>query len=542
MEIVQEEKKHECKVCKKRFFSGKSLGGHMRCHVGKNPARRNENHIDSDIGFEEDDGGGGGGQTGYGLRENPKKSWRISSGSNQTDPKQEEKEEPEKEQKKESICKVCGKGFNSSRALFGHMRHHSKKDILCRECGKGFCSLRALSGHMRCHSKRFGAAIDESIKTTNSQSKSPDEIEIDNENDTSSSCPTRRKRSRRYNKITSIPSSSINFNDSLSLTLSEPELEEGAFCLILLSRAVTSFQEFDDSVSDSSHNNSAPNLVSNGGETSKKKANEIGKVFAVEFLGKDGLRKKKLGETEKKIHSEIKIKTNDLELGNSIDLEPSTSSESLKHNSSKRAKCEPYESDLEGNLCNKKRSSTARNKTIYKCRSCSKIFPSRRGLLGHRIRCIASSRKSFCGRSIQSSKVECKLPDGKANPKLERLEYMENPIEQEVIAGKCELKRIKDFECGICFKVFASGQALGGHKRAHYAAGSSETAEEGTDVSDIFYLNLPCTAAEEGGDHVELKPWCFRGGHHEHEPLVGVISNRGKCSNSTISGEQVSEL
>ena len=73
-----------------------------------------------------------------------------------------------------------------------------------------------------------------------------------------------------------------------------------------------------------------------------------------------------------------------------------------------------------------------------------------------------------------------------------------------------ELKRSKDYECGVCFKVFASGQALGGHKRAHYYAGSFETVheeeEEGAtlvqrehyDVLDIFDLNLH-TAPEEGG-------------------------------------------
>ena len=75
-----------------------------------------------------------------------------------------------------------------------------------------------------------------------------------------------------------------------------------------------------------------------------------------------------------------------------------------------------------------------------------------------------------------------------------------------------ELKwRSKDYECGVCFKVFASGQALGGHKRAHYYAGSFETVqeeaeeEEGatvvqrehSDVLDIFDLNLH-TAPEEG--------------------------------------------
>ena len=185
----------------------------MRCHMVTNPALSDKNPIESDIGFEED---GGGETTGYGLRENPKKSWRLS-GSNQTAPKQEEE----------------GGG--------GQLEH------VCKVCGKGFCSSRALSGHMRCHYKRFDRAIDAS-KTKTSSCQSQDE-------ETSSSA--RRKRCQRY-KIASNPSSSI-FNDSLSatLTLSEPELEEGVMCLMLLSRADRRIWEESNSVCEFSDNNYA---------------------------------------------------------------------------------------------------------------------------------------------------------------------------------------------------------------------------------------------------------------------------------------------
>ena len=192
----------------------------------------------------------------------------------------------------------------------------------------------------------------------------------------------------------------------------------------------------------------------------EKKTTEIGscdsgfelEVFAKEFFRNDGSKKKKKKldfeshheSTEKKFRSEIKIKstTIDSDLGDidvrSIGLEEA-SSESQKHNSSKRAKCEPYEADSE----DKKRGCAARNnKRIYKCSS--KVFQSRRP----RHLALASNSKR-CGKSIHT--------DGISNSKVEECKE-ENPIEIEQeaeAAGVSELKRrSKDYECGVCFKVF----------------------------------------------------------------------------------------
>ncbi|KAE8727180.1 hypothetical protein F3Y22_tig00005856pilonHSYRG00084 [Hibiscus syriacus] len=70
---------------------------------------------------------------GYGLRDNPKKSWKYL-GSKVDD--------------NATIsstlgfqCKACGKQFESTNALFGHTRHHSakeRKDVKCQECGRKF--------------------------------------------------------------------------------------------------------------------------------------------------------------------------------------------------------------------------------------------------------------------------------------------------------------------------------------------------------------------------------------------------------------------
>ncbi|CAN4099710.1 unnamed protein product [Withania somnifera] len=77
--------KHKCKLCSRKFSSGKAMGGHMRSHLRalplppKTPPQK------------QDSGGGGGSEStlsvyseeeeekhlGYGLRENPKKSSKI---------------------------------------------------------------------------------------------------------------------------------------------------------------------------------------------------------------------------------------------------------------------------------------------------------------------------------------------------------------------------------------------------------------------------------------------------------------------------------
>ncbi|CAH8342651.1 unnamed protein product [Eruca vesicaria subsp. sativa] len=76
-----------------------------------------------------------------------------------------------------------------------------------------------------------------------------------------------------------------------------------------------------------------------------------------------------------------------------------------------------------------------KEKTIYKCGVCDKVFRSHQALSGHK----ASHRILISG-------------------------------------GEAKLKTpttVKSHVCTICYKSFATGQALGGHKRCHYEGSSS---------------------------------------------------------------------
>ncbi|XP_018474803.1 zinc finger protein ZAT4-like [Raphanus sativus] len=76
----------------------------------------------------------------------------------------------------------------------------------------------------------------------------------------------------------------------------------------------------------------------------------------------------------------------------------------------------------------------------FKCETCGKVFKSYQALGGHR----ASHKKNKTFTTMTSTKTE-----------HEKTEYSNGVTEKKV------------HQCPICFRVFTSGQALGGHKRSH---------------------------------------------------------------------------
>ncbi|KAK8961904.1 Zinc finger protein ZAT1 [Platanthera guangdongensis] len=101
---------HRCRICSRGFSNGRSLGGHMRSHVqaSKLDSAKKEKPLQSSrkqAAF----------RAGYGLRENPRKTCRLS------DFVEEDFESSSR------YCRECGKGFPSWKAFFDHMiRFHSE--------------------------------------------------------------------------------------------------------------------------------------------------------------------------------------------------------------------------------------------------------------------------------------------------------------------------------------------------------------------------------------------------------------------------------
>lgn len=71
------EKRYCCKQCDQSFTSGKVLGGHMRRHLLQKSAKEEVERVPSDSAAVQVEAPNPGAR-GYGLRENPKKSWKAS--------------------------------------------------------------------------------------------------------------------------------------------------------------------------------------------------------------------------------------------------------------------------------------------------------------------------------------------------------------------------------------------------------------------------------------------------------------------------------
>ncbi|KAH7532706.1 hypothetical protein FEM48_Zijuj04G0050800 [Ziziphus jujuba var. spinosa] len=573
-----QEKRHFCKLCNKSFTSGKVLGGHMRSHLAKKNSTKTEKKLNKiTMDYE-----GGGGAFSYGLRENPKKSWKFSGS-----------EVEEGVPGQENLCKICGKGFASMRALFGHMRHHSGKKrkgvigLRCKECDQEFESLRALTGHMKSHhAERIGVSKKSTAISTSQKLFGDSQYGCEN-----SGLIRRKKRSRRLRyKVSPNSSFANNLSENSSyVTESEQEVVEVAVTLLMLSRGVRNRDGFS-SVTESSDNNSATfeaksanqthTLVTNGGgnyvsddddEAFKMKKPRLEKLKVSEFSENDsgfvsdegkivklevsidrfykGVAYKMPNldddDTENKNGSHEGMRMMNIINPFEVELHENFTEGirldqaglgSLKSGLRKKARIGPCFDQLIGSPCGPSASEIFDGygrKNEYKCRICSKIFHSHQALGGHQTihrpakNChalqIDDHPESFCNTKT-FSEIEAA---SKVGHKSEFNGDSMVEMDKVTVMTSCESKEHK---CPICFKIFASGQALGGHKRAHFAK-DSEAGEEqisllNQELSDICdkVIGFDVRIEDEAKADVELKSWWVKN-DQKHELLLGLIPN-----------------
>ncbi|KAG6757992.1 hypothetical protein POTOM_038323 [Populus tomentosa] len=487
-----------CKFCNKRYPCGKSLGGHIRIHLNANGTSSTDEEAKVQVSKTESNSkqtsvSEAGGQSGYVLRENPKKKSRFVADSSNTT---------------------------------------SLPEKVCKECGKGFQSLKALCGHMACHSKNYSQ--DQSGTTEKLK-----EIVSDNQSDSETTDPSKPRRSKRMRYKT------IDvFTTSLSSTSDiEQEQEEVAKCLMMLSKD-SGFKGCFSSLADSSDNNSvvlegkssstktrinvndAVNVVSSGIESLEVKKSTQRGVISTENDQSENSDSGYFRKGPKKAESDVsvhgfarndEIKKYKVELGSSYD--DAIGAESGKRLSRfRRVRTQLGKDFIEEDVYDQ--ADRASMDSQKRCKNESYEFlSSRRGkcvpLGGRR---ASHNKTNGCSDSICESGENSVDTDYVPNPipnssRMIQSRSGKTPIEQNS-SGNAEknlgLKKGKLHECPFCPKVFRSGQALGGHKRSHFAgAARDRTVVIKQDVPEISMrglidLNLPVSVEEEAGG---FGPW-----------------------------------
>ncbi|EOA40468.1 hypothetical protein CARUB_v10009193mg [Capsella rubella] len=429
----EKEKKFVCKFCFKVFPSGKSLGGHIRIHS-------NENFVDSDR-----------------YNGSYKKKKRLV-----------DQREKQQQQQQQVCCRECGKGFVSMEALSVHMACHSegekmlidyqsdtesetssaptrkrsrrvidqkhKQQHFCKDCDRGFVSFKALSVHMAFHSEG-------------------EKMLMDSQSDTETySAPTgkRSKRVMRRSNSESFSSGSLSFASDI-----DQEDGEGAYTLVMLSRDFSYKKKCNlvmNSLGESSDNNSG--IV----ETKSSSGEEL-KTLNV---------KKQILEIDKVVDDDQLRSA----YSNGVSLCDSDGSDSDYFMNG------PKESDsdisVDGSLRNTGFGSGFNNslnilKNSDERRSKYELSKSKRVLFSYETDSCANT-----------------------NSKIHRYRDSKSPVVKK--AG-VEKKKSKGHECPICFRVFKSGQALGGHKRSH-SFGNQEH-NQASEMRNRIDLNVPASDIDE---------------------------------------------
>ncbi|KAL3537039.1 hypothetical protein ACH5RR_000405 [Cinchona calisaya] len=137
---------------------------------------------------------------------------------------------------------------------------------------------------------------------------------------------------------------------------------------------------------------------------------------------------------------------------------------------------------------------TSRGK--YRCEDCNKVFRSYQALGGHRAshKRIKALISNYSTEEPGVGKMETGEEDAIAN----------NAVFSSVI-----VEEKKMHECPVCYRVFSSGQALGGHKRSHVmgaAAAATPAKSFSSRIGEtLIDLNLPAPIDDDDDDDSQIE-------------------------------------
>ncbi|WVZ74337.1 hypothetical protein U9M48_022535 [Paspalum notatum var. saurae] len=113
----------------------------------------------------------------------------------------------------------------------------------------------------------------------------------------------------------------------------------------------------------------------------------------------------------------------------------------------------------------------AEKRTQFQCVACKKVFRSYQALGGHRASNVRGGRGGCCAPPVAPAPPP---PQPRPQPPLSPLP--EHEAHQD--GGEdMDAKQQQPRECPHCYRVFPSGQALGGHKRSHVCGAAAAAAQ-----------------------------------------------------------------
>ncbi|KAL0798988.1 hypothetical protein Bca101_054163 [Brassica carinata] len=310
-------------------------------------------------------------------------------------------------------------------ALKHQQSQHQQQLLYCRECGKGFPSSKALCGHMACHSER-------------------EKIVMDSQSETEASSSPIRRRSKRVVKhqhAFAVGGSIMNHqygSASSDDTGIEPEQEEMALSLMMLSRD-SSFKKGHNmvvnSLAESSDNYSV--IL----ETKSSSGEQLKKVE--EFCKKD-----KLGGVD---NGDVLYDSDNSDSGyfrnGPKKLDSDVSVDAGFNSNAAMGLNNRFRKEWSG-------TGSGRSSTKYDLRKTKRGFP----YYGRK------KIKYELTESVYDSGDQLSLETDSCADTI-KIHSNKSTMVKKASGAK---KKSKGHECPICFRVFKSGQALGGHKRSHF--------------------------------------------------------------------------
>ncbi|CAH2033878.1 unnamed protein product [Thlaspi arvense] len=389
----------------------------------------------------------------------------------------------EKSEEKEFVCRFCNKKFPSGKSLGGHIRIHTneysvnsdsgnrqreknkslvdrremvalkqkQQQLSCRECGKGFDSLKALCNHMDSHAEGEKMVVDS---------------ESDSDTETSSA-PTRKRSKRVMTKQSNFES----FSDGDSSSASEVDLEDKdtALSLMMMSSDSKGRNLGVNSLAESSENNSVIlETKSSSGEQLKKISSVKNQVLKTDEVAADD-QLRSADDDDGAILCDSDDSDSDYFMNG-----PKKSDSGVSVDGALRNTGFGFSNSLNNRFRNSDEQRVKEGGSQYELRKSKRVLPS-----------YESGAHSLETESCADT-----------SNKIYRSNYGKSPMVKKASGGA--KKKSTGHECPICFRVFSSGQALGGHKRSHSFENQEHRIRIKHRAADMrIDLNLPATDSDE---------------------------------------------